>query len=120
MLAFPSNDFHQELESNNAIQEFIKDEFPSTNFPVFGMSSLADNPVYKQLRKQLPDDGVRHNFFKYLVDRKGIARQLFPKARDPLTYSKTEWCEMTVSTRERKSLDWLEMRNSKQNIDYHK
>ena len=85
VLAFPSNDFHQELESNNAIQEFIKDEFPSTNFPVFGMSSLADNPVYKQLRKQLPDDGVRHNFFKYLVDRKGIARQLFPKARDPLT-----------------------------------
>jgi len=44
-----------------------------------GVSSLKDNPVYKQLQKHLPESHVRHNFFKYLVDRRGIAVRMYTK-----------------------------------------
>lgn len=85
MLAFPSNDFRQELESNQEIHSFLEQHFPDTNFPVFGISSLSNNPVYQQLRRQLPTQKVQHNFFKYLVDRRGIAQRLYPKSREPQT-----------------------------------
>jgi glutathione peroxidase-family protein len=50
---------------------------------VFGVSSLRDNPVYQNLALQLPGRRVRHNFFKYLVDRRGMAVKLFSKKDDP-------------------------------------
>jgi glutathione peroxidase len=85
VLAFPITDFHQEFYSNNEIQSFIKETYPDTNFPVFGVSSLRDNPVYQRLQEQLPDQHVKHNFFKYLVGRDGIALHLYTKGRDPIT-----------------------------------
>ena len=50
------------------------------------MTSLKDNPVYKQLQDHLPNKHVRHNFFKYLVDRKGIAVKLYTKKEDPVSF----------------------------------
>lgn len=88
MLAFPTNDFHQELSSNEEIQEFVKSNYEQVTFPIFGLSSLHDNVVYKELREQLPDAHVKHNFFKYLVDRNGKAVKLFHKKEDPLTFTK--------------------------------
>lgn len=85
VLAFPSNDFHQELETNDEIDTFLKRTFPEINFPVFASSSLKDNPVFQALQQQLPDEQVEHNFFKYLVDRDGIAIDLYHKRQDPLT-----------------------------------
>lgn len=85
VLAFPSNDYHQEFETNQEIQSFLGDKFPEVNFPVFGVSSLRKNPVYQQLQKQVPDQRVQHNFFKYLVDRQGTATRLFTKKQDPLS-----------------------------------
>lgn len=86
VLAFPSNDFRQELESDAAIRNFLNHEFPdgTVNYPVLGLSSLHDNVVYRQLAQHLPDHTVRHNFYKYLVDRTGKAVHLYPKPIDPL------------------------------------
>ena len=41
--------------------------------------------MYQMLRKQLPGEHVKHNFFKYLVGRDGVAVALYSKAQDPLT-----------------------------------
>ena len=49
VLAFPSNDFHQELGSNEEIASFWSNEHPEATFPVFALSSLADNPVYQRI-----------------------------------------------------------------------
>ena len=47
-----------------------------TTFPIFGLSKLAENPVYDLLSKQLDlpeaESRVHQNFFKYLVDRNGF------------------------------------------------
>lgn len=85
VLAFPIADFHQEFATDAEIQAFLKENYPDTNFPVFGVSTLRDNPVYQRLRKQLPDQEVKHNFFKYLVGPDGMALHLYNKARDPST-----------------------------------
>jgi glutathione peroxidase len=83
VLAFPSNDFHQELGSNQEIQAFLHQHFPEITFPLFGMSSLKDNPVYQELQRQLPNAHIGWNFFKYLVGRDGISLALFDIDQDP-------------------------------------
>jgi glutathione peroxidase len=85
VLAFPTNDFNQELGSNEQIQEYVSEHFPQVSFPVFGMTSLKDNPVYQTFQRQLPNAHVQHNFFKYLVDQNGVAVSMFHKKEDPLT-----------------------------------
>ena len=84
-MAFPSNDFHQELGSNQEIQDFVSEKFDDVNFPIFALSSLKDNIIYQQLQRQNPDFQVQHNFFKYLVDRNGQVVKFFHKKQDPLT-----------------------------------
>lgn len=81
VLAFPLSDFHQELPSNNKIQEFLNEEYPQVNFPIFGLSTLNDNIVYQKV--QSPGKEVRHNFFKYLLDRNGKVVQYYTKKQDP-------------------------------------
>ena len=85
VLAFPTNDFHQELDNNEEIAGFWSNEFPEATFPVLGLSSLKENPVYQRIHQQLPDQHVRHNFFKYLVNREGVAIRMFTKKQNPLT-----------------------------------
>lgn len=87
VLAFPTNDFHQELSTNEDIQAFLTANYQQVTFPVFGLSSLKDNVVYQTLQKQLPNDHVKHNFFKFLVDRNGKAVKMFTKQQDPLVLS---------------------------------
>lgn len=85
VLAFPTNDFHQELDTNEEIQEFVSDNFPQASFPILGTSTLKDNPVYQQLKRQMPGVYVQHNFYKYLVNPEGIAVRFFTKKQDPLS-----------------------------------
>lgn len=63
----------------------MKEQFPQVTFPIFGKGSLATNPVYLKMERHLPDDVVQHNFFKYLVNRQGIAVKLFHKKQEPLS-----------------------------------
>lgn len=85
VLAFPTNDFHQELATNAEIQDFVSKNYPQATFPIFGTSSLNDDAVYQHLGRQLPGSEVKHNFFKYLVNREGVAVKLFTKAQEPLS-----------------------------------
>lgn len=89
VLAFPTNDFHQELSTNQEIQEFVQSHFfsqdPPTSFPIFGITSLQENAVYQALQEQLPEAHVQHNFFKFLVNRNGKAIKMFHKKQDPIT-----------------------------------
>lgn len=87
VLAFPTNDFHQELPENDAIQNFVKENFPQVTFPVFGISSLNNNPVYVALHKQMPETKIEWNFFKYLVNDKGIPVAFYTLHDAPLTLS---------------------------------
>lgn len=86
VLAFPTNEFHQELGSNEEIHEYLDEHFPHLNFPIFGLSkALPENPVYQNLQAQLPTQEVRGNFFKYLVDRNGKAVSFYTKKEFPIT-----------------------------------
>jgi len=93
-LAFPSNDYHQELGSNEEIQSFVSKNFPQVTFPLFGLTSLKENVVYQRLGQQQRRQhseidnnfhAVRQNFFKVLLDRKGMVVKVFSKKEDPFT-----------------------------------
>jgi len=83
-MAFPTNDYHQEFETNDEIQTFIQDNFPDVSFPIFGVSKLEENPVYKALQRQRPDYKVKQNFYKYLIDRQGNIIGFYNKKFQPL------------------------------------
>lgn len=99
ILAFPTNDFHQERGTDEEIKSKViemlggdehvytgtKDEKKKESddghptLVLFQKSSLRDNPVYKLLRKQMPHSVVRHNFFKYVIDGTGRAVSFYTK-----------------------------------------
>jgi len=83
VLAFPTNDYHQELSTNDEIQEYVNENFPNATFPVFGLSSLEENPVYQALQRQRPEYQVRHNFYKYLIDPNGMIIGFYDKKTEP-------------------------------------
>jgi len=87
VLAFPSNDFRQETGSNEDIQEFVKTHYPDVTFPIFGKTSLKENPVYNALKAHVPGN-VKGNFFKYLVGRDGVAVKLYTKKQEPFAFEK--------------------------------
>ena len=83
VLAFPSNDYGQEFPENRDIQKFIQTNYPQVTFPVLGTSHLPENPVYQLLQQQMPGFHVKHNFYKYLINRQGIAVKFFDKKTNP-------------------------------------
>lgn len=85
VLAFPTNDFHQELSNDEEIRDFWSQNFPEATFPVFRSSSLHDNTVYQLLQQHVPNQKVQHNFFKYLVGKDGLAVALYSRKDDPLS-----------------------------------
>lgn len=87
VLAFPTNDFHQEYEDNEDIQDFVKRKFPQVTFPVMGISPLAENPVYRQLHRAMPHKKIKWNFFKYLVNHEGVPVAFYNMKQSPLDIS---------------------------------
>ena len=88
VLGFPSNDFYQELSSNEEIKEFCKGY--RISFPLFASSPVTGSnkqPVYKFLTNssayQAMRGEVRWNFEKFLVDRKGQVIARYPSAVSP-------------------------------------
>ena len=88
VLAFPSNDFRQERGNNDEIDSFVEATYPNHGFPLFEKSRLRDNDVYKTLSKHPKVKGkeVRGNFFKYLVNREGIAVSLHDKKEECISF----------------------------------
>ncbi len=84
ILAFPTNDFRQEPGTNDEIKSKVikllgEDLFHNPNFVLFQKSSLRENPVYEKLRQLVPDKHVKHNFFKYLLDKDGLPVSFYTK-----------------------------------------
>lgn len=76
VLGFPSNDFHQELSSNEEIKDFC--EGYRISFPLFASASVTGpqiQPVYDFLTNSADYSSlrgeVRWNFEKFLVNREG-------------------------------------------------
>lgn len=76
ILAFPSNDFHQEKKDNSAIKDFTEKSY-GTRFPFFEKAPVSGpdiQPVFKLLTEQKPGlifNDVSWDFEKFLISRQG-------------------------------------------------
>lgn len=97
ILAFPTNDFHQEPGSNDEIAHTVSELlgpelYHSPNFILFPKSSLKTNPVYRLLKRHMPQTSVKHNFYKYIIGKDGLPVQFYNK-KDDLVKIVTEFKE---------------------------
>lgn len=83
VLAFPSDDFHQEKETDAEILEYVRANFPEVGFPIFSRAPLASNMVF-QLCQKHTSETVEWNFHKYLVDGRGRAVKSFSHKVQPM------------------------------------
>ena len=78
ILAFPTNDFHQEPGSNEEIKQKVvalvggQEIYEKSNFVLFQQSELGQNSIYQMLHSYMPNKVVKHNFFKYVIGKDGI------------------------------------------------
>ena len=74
VLAVPSNDFRQELASEQAVKQFCETTF-DISFPMTEISHVSGqqaHPLYQWLGRKLGSDGrPRWNFHKVLIDPQG-------------------------------------------------
>lgn len=85
VLAFPSNQFLQELGSNAAIEEFCSTTYGVT-FPVFDrirVNGRHEHPIYTELKKTPDSTGkagrITWNFEKFLLLPSGETKRFRPK-----------------------------------------
>jgi len=84
VLGFPSNQFLQELSSNEAIQEYCTTTWGVT-FPIFDqvrVNGRSEHPIYTELKKAPDGSGkagrVTWNFEKFLVAPDGTVTRFRP------------------------------------------
>ena len=87
VLAFPSNDFRQELSTNEEIKDFC--EVYELSFPIFSKGKVKGFEK-QQIFKYLTEDSngrnmgeIRWNFEKFLVSREGELVRRFRSSVDP-------------------------------------
>ncbi|GAA1978390.1 glutathione peroxidase [Microbacterium pumilum] len=85
VVGFPSNQFLQELRSNDAIKDYCSLTWGVT-FPIFDrvkVNGRHEHPLYTELKKTPDDQGkagkVEWNFEKFLVTPSGEVRRFRPK-----------------------------------------
>ena len=87
VLAFPSNDFRQELPTNEEIKDFC--EVYEISFPIFAKGKVKGfdkQEVFKYLTEDLNGRSkgeIRWNFEKFLVSREGKLFKRFRSSLDP-------------------------------------
>lgn len=91
ILAFPSNDFHeQEPETNEKIVEFCREKY-GVQFPIFEKQPVTGQQkqvIYRYLTEQTQDDfkgEILWNFEKFLIDRRGNIRARYGSITNPLS-----------------------------------
>lgn len=82
-MAFPSNDFHQEKDTDAEILEYVQTNFPDVRFPIFSRAPLGTNMVF-QLCQKHTNEGVEWNFHKYLVNGQGRAIKSYGHRVQPM------------------------------------
>lgn len=85
VLGFPSDDFRQELGSEEEVAEFCELNY-GVSFPMFqkvAVKSSQAHPLFKQLAKE---SGIspRWNFNKYLIDRNGRVIRHYDSSEQPM------------------------------------
>lgn len=92
ILAFPSETFGNELESNEEIDQQLINKFKVT-FPVFGklecQNGLFTHPLYKYLSRSV-DNGllgidIRRDFVRFLCNDRGVVVKRYHPNTSPLT-----------------------------------
>lgn len=83
VLAFPSNDFNQEKDTNEEILSYVNENFPQVNFPLFSRAPLKTNMVFQLCEKQTHEK-VEWNFHKYLVNESGRAVKSYGHRVQPI------------------------------------
>jgi glutathione peroxidase len=101
VLAFPSNDFRQELSSDDDVKSFCSTKFDVT-FPLMSRSSVIGpdaNPVFAALAAQPDEIGAppQWNFTKYLLDRDGVPVARWTSNVEPQTPSITNVIESLLA-----------------------
>ena len=87
VLAFPSNDFRQELSSNEKIKDFC--EGYQLSFPIFAegkVKGFGKRDLFKYLTEDIAGKSkgeIRWNFEKFLVNREGKLFKRFRSSLDP-------------------------------------
>ena len=87
VLAFPSNDFRQELSTNEEIKDFC--EAYELSFPIFAkgkVKGFEKQEVFKYLTEDSNGKSrgeIRWNFVKFLVSREGKLVKRFRSSVDP-------------------------------------
>lgn len=90
VLAFPSNDFKQDPNSNNEILSYAQKNYEVT-FPFFEKAPVAGSdkqPLYQFLTEQKKGvlfKDVMWNFEKFLVDRKGHVIDRWNSKKSPVS-----------------------------------
>ena len=101
VLAFPSDDFHQEKGSAEQVLKFAQKEYGIT-FPIFDKGPVtgdAKQPVYKFMTEQKPGmlfKDVRWNFEKFLINRQGKVVERWSSMTSPTSKSVIEKIEKAL------------------------
>ena len=102
VLAFPSNDFKQELSSDAEVKEFCSLDY-GVEFPLFARSAVTGpdaNPLFAALAAA--PDGIgappEWNFTKYLLDREGKPVRRFSPSVRPTEPRLTNQIEALLAT----------------------
>jgi len=102
VLAFPSNDFKQEIGANSDIQSFAKKQYGVT-FPIFDkapVSGLQKQPVYEFLVEQKSGilfRDISWNFEKFLINRQGQVIERWNSMTSPSSKSIIEKIETALN-----------------------
>ncbi|MEM8759646.1 MAG: glutathione peroxidase [Pseudomonadota bacterium] len=101
VLAVPSDDFNQELDSDAAVKEFCSVNF-ALDFPMAGITPVVGtgaHPFYAWARRELgPSRAPRWNFHKYLVGPRGELVGAFGTNVEPTSSQVTSAIEDLLST----------------------
>merc|ERR1711957_922174 len=89
VLAFPSNDFHQEPEDNSTIMSEMKRRY-DVNFPMFEKASVNGenaHPLYKWVKEnsELKGEDIEWNYQKFLIDGEGNVKKVYSPEVEPLS-----------------------------------
>jgi len=91
VLGFPCNQFgNQEPGTNSEIKEFVKEY--SVTFPILNKTLVNGpqaDPIFKWLKERIPGNfglqGIKWNFTKFLINRKGVPVQRYGPPTEPLS-----------------------------------